>query len=191
MTAARGRRADEWATAFQTDLGWMAVRWLDEPLQRIAFGYASRAAAWVALDAHVGPSTQLTAAMRGLVERLQAAAAGQPDDFADVPVDLAGKTPFQLAVIEACRRIPRGQVRTYAQLAAQAGYPGRARAVGNVMASNQVPLVVPCHRVVAANGRLGGFSAPAGMEMKRRLLRLEDVPLLPGQSRVPLAAGMC
>lgn len=196
MRLSQGPASGEQAAVFRTRLGWTAVSWRDDRLRRVVFGHASRADAWVALDARVGPSSRLTPAMRGLIQRLRAAAGGRPDAFADVPIDLTGRTPFQLAVIDACRRIPRGQVVTYGQLAAQAGFPGRARAVGNVMASNQVPLVVPCHRVVAANGQLGGFSAPAGIDMKCRLLRLEDVPLPRRppprrQSRVPLAAEMC
>ncbi len=83
------------------------------------------------------------------------------------------RTAFQRAVIDHCRRIPRGEVLTYGQLAERAGYPRSARAVGNVMATNRVPLIVPCHRVVGAGGNLGGFSAPQGLQMKRRLLRLE------------------
>ena len=76
-------------------------------------------------------------------------------------------------MIHQCRLIPYGQVLTYGELAERAGSPRAARAVGNVMRTNRFPLIVPCHRVVGAAGALGGYSAPTGLKMKRRLLRLE------------------
>ena len=115
----------------------------------------------------------LDATMRRLAHRLQAFADGVADDFLDVEVELADRTAFQRAVIGRCRRIPRGQVWTYGELAAHAGHPQAARAAGNVMATNRLPLVVPCHRVIGSGGQLGGFSAPQGLSMKRRLLRME------------------
>ena len=72
--------------------------------------------------------------------------------------------------------MPRGETVSYAELAGRAGSPNAARAVGGVMAGNRVPLLVPCHRVVGAGGRLGGFSAPTGVELKKRLLALEAAP---------------
>jgi methylated-DNA-[protein]-cysteine S-methyltransferase len=95
------------------------------------------------------------------------------DSFLDVRLDLADYSPFQSAVVQHCRRIPIGQTITYGELARRAGSPGAARAVGQVMACNRFPLIVPCHRVVGANGSLGGFSARNGLNMKRRLLRIE------------------
>ena len=85
--------------------------------------------------------------------------------------------PFFARVYDACRRVGYGQVVTYGELARMVGRPGAARAVGAAMAGNPVPLIVPCHRVVAANGRLGGFSAAGGTALKRRLLALERVRL--------------
>ena len=108
------------------------------------------------------------------MDRLVRLAAGEDIDFSDVSVHTADRSPFQRRVIDACRAISRGETRTYGELARVAGSPGAARAVGSVMATNRVPLIVPCHRVVAANGGLGGFSAPQGIAMKKRLLRLEQ-----------------
>jgi methylated-DNA-[protein]-cysteine S-methyltransferase len=85
---------------------------------------------------------------------------------------LDGATPFQRAVIRACRRIPYGARCGYGELAARAGYEGAARAVGTVMARNRHPLVVPCHRVVSSGG-IGGFSGPGGVTLKRAMLELE------------------
>jgi methylated-DNA-[protein]-cysteine S-methyltransferase len=112
-----------------------------------------------------------------VLERLRRYAEGEPVDLHDVPVAVDHLSAFQRRVVKACRAIPAGERRTYGQLAAAAGSPGAARAVGQVMATNRVPLVVPCHRVVASGGGLGGFSAPQGLTMKRRLLSLEETSL--------------
>ncbi len=82
-------------------------------------------------------------------------------------------SPFRRAVYQAARAIPRGETRTYGQIAAAIGKPRAARAVGQALARNPIPLVVPCHRVVAANGDLRGFSAPGGTALKARLLAWE------------------
>jgi methylated-DNA-[protein]-cysteine S-methyltransferase len=109
-----------------------------------------------------------------LVRRLQAFAAGQPDALGDIRIDPGPLTDFQRRVLRQCRRIPYGQTLSYAELAAKAGFSRAARAVGNCMAGNRIPLIIPCHRVVCADGRLGSYSAPGGTSMKRRLLALES-----------------
>lgn len=108
-----------------------------------------------------------------LAERLAAYFAGHREDFLDVDLDLEDATPFQRAVAERLRRIPYGETVTYGELAALAGRPGAARAAGTFCAQNRFGLVVPCHRVVGADG-LGGYGA-LGLGYKRRLLRLEGV----------------
>jgi methylated-DNA-[protein]-cysteine S-methyltransferase len=97
---------------------------------------------------------------------------GRPTDFT-VKLDLSGRTPFHQTVLRACAAIPYGETLTYGQLAELAGHPGAARAVGSVMAGNMIPLIIPCHRVVAAGGRPSGFSAPGGPRTRRWLLDLE------------------
>ena len=94
--------------------------------------------------------------------RVDAWLAGRDEAFDDVPTPMG--TPFQVACWEACRRIPRGETQTYAWLAAAAGNPAAVRAAGQAMRRNPLPIVVPCHRVVAAGGRLGGFSGSCGEE---------------------------
>jgi methylated-DNA-[protein]-cysteine S-methyltransferase len=108
---------------------------------------------------------------RRLAERLQAYFAGEPDDFRDVEIELDGATPFQRSLTAALRAIPRGEVVAYGELAALAGRPSAARAAGTFCARNQLPIVVPCHRVVAADG-LGSYGS-LGLSYKRRLLELE------------------
>jgi methylated-DNA-[protein]-cysteine S-methyltransferase len=102
---------------------------------------------------------------------------GESDDLRDVEVDLSGLAPFQRQVYEFVRTIPPGHAMTYGQVAEAVGAPGGAQAVGRAMGHNPVPIVVPCHRVVAAGGRLGGFSAPGGAQTKRRMLTIESTDL--------------
>jgi methylated-DNA-[protein]-cysteine S-methyltransferase len=166
----------------------MAGAWRAERLLGLAFNHPDPQAAMAALvkaspnDQHlILPSEETqdepTAGQAALIARLQAYAVGQADDFLDVPLSDEELTPFQRQVIRHCRRIPAGQLLSYGQLAKKAGSPGAARAVGQVMRSNRWPLVVPCHRVIGAGGRLGGYSAPEGLALKVRLLELEGVSL--------------
>ena len=99
--------------------------------------------------------------------------AGVAVSFGEVPIDPPFGTPFQRDVWEAARAIPFGQTATYGELAVRVGRPGTARAVGSALGLNPVCIVVPCHRVLATGGKLGGFSA--GLDWKRRLLRLEGI----------------
>jgi len=107
---------------------------------------------------------------------------GLENDLGNVPLDPSG-TPFQLEVWAAAREIPFGHTRTYGEIARAIGKPGGARAVGGALGANPVPLLVPCHRVLAAGGRLGGFSS--GLDVKRALLGLERVPGFPRAGETP------
>ena len=106
-----------------------------------------------------------------LAKRFAAYFAGAHDEFRDVEIDVDGYTPFQRAVADALRHVPYGETVTYGELAALAGYPNAQRAAGTFCAGNRFAIVVPCHRVVAANG-LGSYGS-LGVEYKRRLLELE------------------
>ena len=97
---------------------------------------------------------------------------GENVDLATFRVDLGNRSRFERAVLQSVRRIPRGRTATYSELAARLGKPKTARAVGNALRHNPVPLFIPCHRVVARSG-LGGFSW--GVSIKRKLLLLEGV----------------
>lgn len=110
-----------------------------------------------------------------LKARLQAYCTGTVDDFADIEIVYRRKLPpFRRAVLSATRRIPSGQTVSYLELASRAGSPKAARAVGNAMATNLFPIVVPCHRVVGSGGHLGGFTAPGGLDLKQELLAMES-----------------
>ncbi|MGB2953183.1 MAG: methylated-DNA--[protein]-cysteine S-methyltransferase [Gaiellaceae bacterium] len=110
-----------------------------------------------------------------LAERLRAYFGGKRDAFSDVEVDLSWCTSFQRAVVGAMRSIPYGETATYGEVAALSGHPNAQRAVGTVCAHNRYPLLIPCHRVVAAEG-LGSYGS-FGREYKQRLLELEGVLL--------------
>ncbi len=99
---------------------------------------------------------------------------GNNVDFSNIKINLDGFSVFRMKVIDFVRGVPYGTVISYSDVAKRAGFPGAARAVGKVMAKNRTPIIVPCHRVVAASG-LGGFSS--GLDMKRDLLNLEGVEL--------------
>ncbi len=170
---------------FSSNLGWMVLAWRDNLLTRFTFGHESAAAAIASLEVDEGWATISAKSpptwIADLSGRLQSYAAGNAEQFDDVELDLTHLSAFQSRVVRMCRRISRGRVRSYGELAAAAGSPGAARAVGSVMSRNRFPIIVPCHRVVGSGGSLGGFSARDGVNMKRRMLELEDAQILKPQ----------
>jgi methylated-DNA-[protein]-cysteine S-methyltransferase len=122
------------------------------------------------LSARQGPPPpSVQAAIAGMTDLLS----GQPVDLSDVELDLERVPDFDRQVYAVARTIPAGQTLSYGQIAARLGEPRLAREVGQALAQNPFPIVVPCHRVVAAGGRLGGFSAYGGVSTKQRLLEIE------------------
>ena len=99
--------------------------------------------------------------------------AGDEADLSNIPVGLDSVSDFEGQVYAAARRIPRGEVRTYGEIAREIGEPGAARAVGTALGRNPVPIIIPCHRVLGSAGKSGGFSAPGGAETKFRMLEIE------------------
>jgi len=172
--------------SFETELGWMAIAWCEDTLRGLAFGHCARRNAEVAVAQSLRlarPASRITHGqappdwpnwVKELVDGLKRFAGGEAVEFLEVPLSLEHLTPFGQRVVASCRRIGWGHTRSYGELAAECGATGAARAVGTVMAKNRYPLVVPCHRVLAADGALGGYSAPEGLRMKRRLLNLEQ-----------------
>jgi methylated-DNA-[protein]-cysteine S-methyltransferase len=145
------------------------------------------------------PEKSATAAERSLLRRIPGGAPGEPPqpvadvvvavkryfdgevvDFSDVALDLAAQEALFKQIYAAARRVGWGHTTTYGALAKELGAgPEVARDVGLAMAKNPVPLIIPCHRVLAAGGKLGGFSAPGGATTKRHMLELEGVPVEP------------
>jgi methylated-DNA-[protein]-cysteine S-methyltransferase len=171
------KEPSEQLAVFPTSLGWIATASRKGRLAALVFGHEDSQAALAAIrDVELLKASDFVLASKTdpLARRLTAYADGKRDDFLDVPLDLGDLTDFQRRVLDHCRRIPYGKTVTYSQLAAKAGFPGAARAVGSVMARNRIPLVIPCHRVVASDGSLGGYSGPDGVATKKRLLEMES-----------------
>ena len=114
--------------------------------------------------------------VREAAEAMAAVLAGERRDLRHVPLDERRVDPFRREVYAATRAIAPGTTATYGQIARAIGRPDGARDVGAALARNPYPIVVPCHRIVAANGALTGFSAPGGIATKRRMLQLEGAP---------------
>jgi methylated-DNA-[protein]-cysteine S-methyltransferase len=161
----------EW-TVFSTALGWIGAAGRDERLARVTIGHSSprEAARGLGLNLESGRESRW---LTKIAKRFAAYAEGRMDDFRDIALEPRSLTPLAQRIENCCRRIPYGETRSYAEIARAAGRPRAARAVGNVMAHNVVGLVVPCHRVLASGGKLGGFSCRTGATMKRQLLELE------------------
>ncbi len=170
------------AAVFASDLGPWGLTWTRRGVDALALPDVSEASVRAVLE-RAAPGrdypTRPPVAVGDLARRVRAHLAGKPDGFLDVPLDLERLPPFARKVSRALCRVPPGSTVSYAELAKRAGSPGAARAVGTVMARNPLPLLVPCHRVLAAGGALGGFSAPGGTDLKVRLLHREGVVLSP------------
>jgi methylated-DNA-[protein]-cysteine S-methyltransferase len=114
-------------------------------------------------------------AIRDAMDRMVASLRGEADDLVDVPLDLDTLPPFRRKVLEVVRTIPAGETLSYGDVAVAVGSPGAARAVGQALGRNPFPIVIPCHRVLAAGGRIGGFTAAGGVSVKAKMLTAEGV----------------
>lgn len=164
---------------FPTALGGCALAWTARGLSRVRLLGPHEGASGAAPVAAIPPE------IARLADLIVAHLSGAAVDYAGAILDETGHAAADLAVWRALREVPRGATVTYGELAERAGRPGTARAVGSAMARNPWPIVVPCHRVLAAGGALGGFSAHGGIVTKRRLLALEGVALDGGMDPLP------
>jgi methylated-DNA-[protein]-cysteine S-methyltransferase len=156
---------------FETVLGRCAVEWSDVGITGVFLPQPTGRSLVPTVAADDVP-----AFVRHGVHRMTAVLAGARLDLQDISLDERGIDEFRRAVYRATRTIPPGTTRTYGEIAKAIGRPLDARDVGAALGLNPFPIVVPCHRVVAANGALTGFSAPGGIATKRRMLELEGVP---------------
>jgi methylated-DNA-[protein]-cysteine S-methyltransferase len=160
---------------FRTPVGYCAVAWNASGLVAVQLPERSAAASRARLHRRFPgaraqtPPRRARQAMAAIGRLLR----GGRDTLAAIALDYSHCSPFHRRVYEIARTIPAGQTWTYGALAARAGSPGAARAVGQAMARNPFPLIVPCHRVTGAQGWAGGFSAHGGVSTKFRLLRIE------------------
>ncbi len=160
-------------TIFPADLGWLGIVASAGGLCRLVLPQPSAGAVHRLLGDDADRAAWSPAAFTGLAERLKAYLGGQPVVFDD-ELDLSGASLFRRQVWRVTRLIPGGETRSYGWVAAQTGWPAAARAAGQALSRNPLPIIIPCHRVVARDGRPGGYSG--GLEVKRRLLRLEARP---------------
>jgi methylated-DNA-[protein]-cysteine S-methyltransferase len=175
-------RAAQHYHVFETAAGFCAIAWSDRGVTRFLLPMESaesvgRPMRRRANDAKPGsPPADVAAVVAAAIRYFS----GEETDFGGVLLDLDGQDTFFRRVYDAARRIGWGCSTTYGALAREVG-AGReaARDVGHAMASNPIPLMIPCHRVLAAGGKIGGFSAPGGAKTKIRMLELEGVRLHP------------
>jgi methylated-DNA-[protein]-cysteine S-methyltransferase len=136
---------------------------------------------------------ELPARVAAVIDAIKRYFAGERIDFADVPLDLGRQDPLFERIYDLVRRLGWGETTTYGAIAKALGEgPEVARDVGQAMARNPIPLIVPCHRVLAAGGKIGGFSAPGGSNAKARMLALEGVqpdPVAPAKSTMQASFG--
>ncbi|RCS53872.1 methylated-DNA--[protein]-cysteine S-methyltransferase [Bremerella cremea] len=156
---------------FETQLGMAELTWRGDQVRRFRW-LAKQSGSGNQVD-NIALAANLTQTQQDLLQDLIDYAAGVRIDFSQVEVYYDEPTPFRRRIWEACQQIPYGQLVTYGQLAKLAGRPGAARAVGSAMSNNQIPIIIPCHRVIAAGNKIGGFTNPQGVRFKQRLLQLE------------------
>ena len=164
-----------------TAIGPIGVAWSERGICRVALPERDRERMERRFAARLGDAVpgEPPAPVAAAIELIRRYAEGAPVDFSDVPVDLGDADLFRRAIYRAARGLGFGEVTTYGGLADAAGHPGKARETGEALGRNPVPIIVPCHRIHAAGGRIGGFSAPGGSATKEKLLALEGVRLGP------------
>ncbi|HXX47704.1 MAG TPA: methylated-DNA--[protein]-cysteine S-methyltransferase [Myxococcota bacterium] len=167
-----------WAT-FETPLGSCALAWSERGVVGVQLPEGGLAATRARLRRRFPDAREAEppAAVRRAIEGIGALLRGEPSELERVALDLEGLAPFQRRVYEAARAIAPGQTLSYGEVARRLGDAGLARAVGQALGRNPLAILVPCHRVLAASGRLGGFSANGGVATKQRMLALESAAL--------------
>jgi methylated-DNA-[protein]-cysteine S-methyltransferase len=155
---------------FNTDMGWIGILASVKGLRRTTLPQRSAQEARQLLGDSINDATWAPHLFDDLVQRLRIYFSGHRVTFPD-ELDLSGATPFQRQVWGKTRLIPYGETRSYAWVAKQIAKPAAVRAVGQALGRNPLPIIIPCHRVIASDGQLGGFGG--GVEMKKCLLSLE------------------
>ncbi len=161
-----------YSSQFITGYGSGIVYATDQGVVKVDIPDMSRHEPFLQKDLSELESSELTTYAAG---KLQRYFNGECIDFSDIQVDLAGLPPFRIKVLIAIRSLRYGEICSYGRLAVLCGSPHAARAVGGALASNPMPVIIPCHRVVASDGRLTGYSAPGGEITKSALLKMEGI----------------
>jgi len=167
---------------FETNLGSCGVVWHESDKARgglavTAFHLPEASklltAERIAADTSAEEARMVPPPITEIIKRVQQHLAGKTQDFSDIEIDLVSAGPFAKEVYAAARKIPAGQTMSYGELARAIKHPKAARAVGQALARNPIPLIIPCHRVLAAGNRVGGYSAPGGIATKTNILAIE------------------
>jgi methylated-DNA-[protein]-cysteine S-methyltransferase len=160
---------------FPTAIGVCGLAWSEAGVSTVCFPERTQAATTARLSRRASDLNEANPppAIAEVIGAITALLEGGRTDLTAIALDMDGIEPPERSILQAARLIPPGATMTYGELAAAAGQPGAARVVGAAMARNRFPIVVPCHRVLAAGGGFGGFSAPGGLESKARLLTIE------------------
>ena len=160
---------------FDTAIGRCGIAWHRQGIVGVQLPEASEGATQARIRRLYPEAMEIHAPtfVRSAIDEIVSLVAGQASDLSTIPLDMDGVPPLHRKVYELARTISPGQTLTYGQVASEIGAPGAARAVGQALSRNPFPIVVPCHRVVAAGGKTGGFSANGGVTTKLRLLAIE------------------
>ena len=167
-------------TLFDTTIGVCGIAWGPEGVVAVQLPEADAARTRARLLKGLPPLPEVTrppGTVQAAIEGIQALLKGEARDLLEVPLDMTRLTPFQREVYAMARAIPPGQTRTYGEMAQALGDAGLARAVGQALGHNPFAPVVPCHRVLAAGARSGGFSARGGVATKLRMLQIEGAQI--------------
>ncbi|WP_374575660.1 methylated-DNA--[protein]-cysteine S-methyltransferase [Phenylobacterium sp.] len=173
---------------FPTALGLLGLAWSESAIVGVQLPEADEAAARARLARRhpqareAAPPAWVEAAIEG-VRRLMA---GEKLDLLETPLDYGAAPELHRRIYEVVRAIPPGRTMTYGEVARAVGEPHAAQAVGQAMGKNPCPVIMPCHRVLGADGKMGGFSAPGGVATKRRLLEIEGATSI---EALPLFGG--
>ncbi len=161
---------------FQTPIGPCGVAWRGGRIAGVQLPEADEAATRSRLARRFSAAVEAEPepAVRAAVDAIVGLLEGEARDFADLDLDMDAVAEFDRCVYRVARDIPVGETLTYGEVAQRCGQPGAAQAVGRALGRNPFPIVVPCHRVLAARGRIGGFSANGGVGTKRRILAIES-----------------
>ncbi len=161
----------------ETELGDIGIGWTDKGLARLSLpggNLTDRLSRW-------GHRHEPPAAISPIVEAIVRYGQGEPIEFDAYELDLGVVPDFHRAAYEDIRKLKWGQTTTYGAIARRLGDGNLSRAVGQAMGANPIPLVIPCHRVLGADGKAGGFSGPGGVGSKMRMLALEQAAAPGGQ----------
>jgi len=171
-------------TLFDTAIGHCGIAWRDRVVTGVQLPDGTQSATRARMLRRFPGVSEVPppAGIQHAIDTVRASLRGEPSDVAAIPLDMDSLPPFERSVYEVARTIAPGTTLTYGEVAARIGDPAAAQAVGQALGRNPFAPVVPCHRVVSADGRMHGFSANGGVRTKLRLLQIEGYETIPGPS---------